>query len=80
MIILNKKDGSDANVKKDNQVRIDIMSREIRLLYYNNYLYEKGIITKREYEKMNLAIIEKCGNRRRKELGERSFEERLSKM
>ena len=62
MIILNAKDGGEANVKKDNQVRIDIMAREIRMLYYNNYLYEKGIITKREYEKMNLAIIEKCGN------------------
>ena len=67
-------------MKKDNQVRIDIMSREIRLLYYNNYLYEKGVITKREYEKMNLAIIEKCGKRKHKELGKISFEERLSKI
>lgn len=65
-------------MKKDNQVRIDIMSREIRMLYYNNYLYEKGVITKREYEKMNLAIIEKCG-KRHKELGGISFEERLSR-
>lgn len=67
-------------MKKDNRVRIDIMSREIRMLYYNNYLYEKGVITKREYEKMNFAIIEKSGKRRCKELGEMSFEEKLSKV
>lgn len=67
-------------MKKDNQVRIDVMSREIRLLYYNNYLYEKGVITKREYEKMNLAIIEKCGHRKREKLGEISTEEQLSRM
>ena len=66
-------------MKKDNQVRIYIMSREIRLLYYNNYLYEKGVITKRECEKLNLAIIEKCGQRRCKELGEISLEEHLSR-
>ncbi len=67
-------------MKEDNQIRIDIMAREIRLHYYNNYLYEKGVIKKREYEKMNLTIIEKCGKRRHKELGEMSFEERLPRM
>ena len=54
------------------------MTRELRLLYYNNYLFNSGVITKREYDKMNLAIISKCGKRRRDELGELSLEERLS--
>ena len=35
-------------------------------------------VTEDEFEKMNLAIISKCGKRRRDELGELSLEERLS--
>ncbi len=65
-------------MKKDNKQKTDIMTREIRLLYYNNYLLKNGVITKREFEKMNLAIISKCGKRRRDELGNISFEECLS--
>ena len=61
-----------------NELKREIMTREIRLLYYNNYLFEKGIITKREHDKLNLAIISKCGKRRRNELGEVSLKERIS--
>lgn len=61
-----------------NGLKCEIMTREIRLLYYNNYLLEKGIITKREHDKLNLAIISKCGKKRRNELGEVSLEESLS--
>ena len=63
---------------KDNKLKCEIMTRELRLLYYNNYLFENGIISKREHERMNLAIISKCGKRRRTELNEISLEERLS--
>ena len=53
-----------------NELKCEIMTREIRLIYYNNYLFENGIISKREHDKLNNAIIEKYGKRRRNELGE----------
>ena len=65
-------------MKKDDKLKLEIMSRELRLIYYNDYLLKNGVISKREHEKMYLAIISKCGKRRRNELGEISFEERLS--
>ena len=63
---------------KDNKLKLEIMTRELRLIYYNNYLLENNVITKREHDKMYLAIISKYGKRRRNELGEISREERLS--
>lgn len=71
-------DKKGCSMNKDNKLKLEIMTRELRLLYYNNYLLNNGVITKREHEKMNLAIISKCGKRRRNELGELSLEERLS--
>ena len=65
-------------MRKDNKLKREIMTRELRLLYYNNYLLENGIISKREHDRMNLAIISKCGKGRRTELNEISLEERLS--
>ena len=65
-------------MKKDKNSKLEIMTRELRLIYYNNYLLKNGVITKREHEKMNLAIISKCGKRRHSEFGEISLEERLS--
>ncbi len=35
------------------------VSRFIRLNYYNNFLFENGIITEREYQRMNNAILTK---------------------
>ena len=54
------------------------MAEELRLQYYNDYLLEQGVITKRDHAAMNLAILKMSGGRRRGELGERSFEDRLS--
>ena len=65
-------------MEKDKNLKLDIMTRELRLLYYNNYLFNSGVITKREHDKMNLAIISKYGKRRRNELGEISLEDRRS--
>lgn len=65
-------------MKKDNKQKTEIMTRELRLLYYNNYLLENGVITKREFEKMNLAIISRYGKRRCKELDEISDKKHLS--
>lgn len=65
-------------MKKDSKLKLEITTRELRLLYYNEYLLKNGVITKREHDKMNLAIISKYGKRRRNELGEISLEERLS--
>ena len=65
-------------MKKDNKLEVEIVTRELRLLYYNDYLLKHGVITKHEHYKMNLAIIAKCGKRRRNELGKISLEDRLS--
>ena len=35
------------------------VSRFIRLNYYNNFLFENGIITEREHQRMNNAILTK---------------------
>ena len=48
-----------------NEQQLKVMTEEIRLIYYNNYLFQNGIISKREHEMMNLAIIEKCGKKRK---------------
>ena len=60
---------------KDNKLRLELMAREIRLLYYNNYLFERGVISKREHERMNLAIISACGKNRKSGLNEISLED-----
>lgn len=60
---------------KDNKRRLELMAREIRLIYYNNYLFEHGVISKRELERMNLAIISACGKNRKSELNEISLED-----
>lgn len=65
-------------MKQDNKLRLEITTRELRLLYYNAFLLKSGVITKREHDRMNLAIISKYGRRRHDELGEISLEERLS--
>ena len=65
-------------MKNDNKLKLEIMTRELRLVYYNNFLYKNCVITKREHDKMNLAIISKYGKRRRNELHEISLEDRLS--
>ena len=65
-------------MKKNNKQKNEIITREIRLLYYNNYLLNNSVITKREFDKMNLIIISKCGKRHHNELGEISLEDRLS--
>lgn len=71
-------DEKGCSMIKDDELKLEIMTRELRLLYYNNYLFNNGVITKREHDRMNLAIISKCGKKRRNELGELSSEERLS--
>ena len=55
-------------MKKMDMLKLEIMTRELRLLYYNNYLLEKGIISKHEHNRINLAIISKYGKRWRNEL------------
>ena len=71
-------DEKGCSMIKDDKLKLEIMTRELRLLYYNNYLFNNDVITKREHDRMNLAIISKCGKKRRNELGELSSEERLS--
>lgn len=63
---------------KFDQRQRDIVAEEIRLIYYNNYLLENGVITEREHNKMYSAILSHVGNRKKKELGFISFEDHLS--
>lgn len=41
-------------------------TRLIRLIYYNNFLLKEGVLTSREHQRMNNAIISKYGNDARK--------------
>ena len=36
-------------------------TRLIRLVYYNDFLLKEGVLTNREHQKMNNAIISKYG-------------------
>ncbi len=65
-------------MEKDDRIQRNIMSEEIRLIYYNNYLLENGIITEREQKNMYSAILSYIGNRKKKDLGFLSTEDRLS--
>ena len=66
-------------MKNDNQTSLDIVTTELRMIYYNNYLLEKGVITKREHEEMYIDIISESRKRRGDELGEIPLEEHLSR-
>ena len=47
-------------MNEENNIRkIKETTRELRLLYYNNYLLQNGVISRKDYEKMNSAIIAK---------------------
>lgn len=46
---------------------LKIVTRELRLEYYNNYLYKHGVITEREHRKMQIAIWQRIRNLRAKE-------------
>ncbi len=61
-------------MNRDNKSALEIMTRELRLLYYNNYLLKNDVITSREHDKLNLAIISKYGKRMRNETGFRTEE------
>lgn len=70
--------GKGRDMEKDNKLRRDIMAEEIRLIYYNNYLLENGVITEREHKKMYSAILSHVAGRKKKELRFVSYEDRLS--
>ena len=53
---------------KDNNIKLEIITRQLRMLYYNDYLLKHGVITKREHDKMNIAIISKHGAKKRNNL------------
>lgn len=40
----------------------NINAKEIWLNYFNDYLFERGIITEKEKSKMSAAIRKQCGN------------------
>ena len=48
-------------MKKYDKLKLEIMTRELRLIYYNDYLLKNDIISKREHEKMYLTIISEYG-------------------
>ena len=52
---------------KDYKPALEIITKELRVLYYNNYLLKHGVITSREHSKMNLAILAKCGKNGQKQ-------------
>ncbi len=59
-------------MNKNDKLKLEILTRELRLLYFNNYLLEKDVITKNEHDIINLVIILKYGKSCYNELGETS--------
>ena len=47
---------------KDRNSNVTTTTKLIRLVYYNDFLFEVGAITSREHQKMNNIIISKYGN------------------
>jgi len=43
-----------------------IVIEELWLRYYNDYLYEHGVISEQEYRQMFVAIIERTGKLKKK--------------
>lgn len=61
-------------MKNNNQTQLDIVTTELRMICYNNYLLEKGVITKRKHEEMYLDIVSDSRRYFRENFGENSFE------
>lgn len=52
-------------------------TRLIRLIYYNNFLLKEGVLTSREHQRMNNAIISKYGNEARNAKGRFPYSKNL---
>jgi len=51
----------------NNSQKKTVMAEEIRLNYFNNYLFEKSIITEDERNNIKNQISSRCDNKRKVE-------------
>ena len=53
------------HIKEDNKAIIRIVSEELWLNYFNNYLLKEGVITERLYWKMFVKILERTAQKKK---------------
>jgi len=53
------------HIKEDNKAIIRIVSEELWLNYFNNYLFKEGVITERLYWKMFVKILERTAQKKK---------------
>ncbi len=53
------------HIKEDNKAIVRIVSEELWLNYFNNYLLKKGVITERLYWKMFVKILERTAQKKK---------------
>lgn len=53
------------HIKEDNKAIVRIVSEELWLNYFNNYLLKEGVITERLYWKMFVKILERTAQKKK---------------
>lgn len=53
------------HIKEENKVLVQIVTEEIWLNYFNNYLFKKGVITERMYRKMFVRILQHIAQKKK---------------
>lgn len=52
-------------ISPDNRMVVKIISEELWLNYFNNYLLKEGVINEREYWKMFVMIIQRSARKKK---------------
>lgn len=53
------------HIKEENKAVVQIVTEELWLNYFNNYLLKNGVITERIYMKMFLKILQRTAQKRK---------------
>ena len=53
------------HIKNENKVLVQIVTEEIRLNCFNDYLFKKGVITERMYRKMFVRILQHIAQKKK---------------
>jgi len=54
-----------AHIEEDKKAIVRIVSEELWLNYFNNYLFKEGVITERLYWKMFVKILERTAQKKK---------------
>ena len=53
------------HIKEENKAIVQIVTEELWLNYFNNYLLKNGVITERMYMKMFLKILQRTSQKKK---------------